>query len=78
MLAKFPEGLHRNRTELGLQTSLGAALIAARGFAAPETGRAYERAWQLCRQQGAGPQQMPALFGRRPTETSTHRSRRGS
>jgi class 3 adenylate cyclase/predicted ATPase len=64
VLAKFPEGPPRNRTELGLQTSLGAALIAARGFAAPETGRAYERAWQLSRQQGDGPQQMPALFGR--------------
>ena len=64
MLAKFPEGHHRNRTELGLQTSLGAALIAARGFAAPETGQAYARARELSRQQGDGPQQMPALFGR--------------
>ncbi|HSA79697.1 MAG TPA: AAA family ATPase, partial [Geminicoccaceae bacterium] len=64
VLAKFPEGPHRNRTELGLQTSLGGALIAARSFAAPETGRAFERAWQLCRDQDAGAEQMPALFGR--------------
>jgi class 3 adenylate cyclase/predicted ATPase len=64
VLAKFPESRHRNRTELGLQTSLGAALIAARGFAAPETGQAYERAWQLCRQLDGGVEQMPALFGR--------------
>ena len=64
VLAKFPEGRHRDRTELGLQISLGAASIAARSFAAPETGQAYERAWQLCRQQGDGPQQMQALFGR--------------
>ena len=64
MLARFPESRHRHRTELGLQTSLGAALIAARSFAAPETGRAYERAWQLCQQQGEVAGQMPALFGR--------------
>ena len=64
VLAKFPESRHRNRTELGLQTSLGAALIAARSFAAPETGRAYERAWQLCGEQNGGAAQMPVLFGR--------------
>ena len=64
VLAKFPESHHRNRTELGLQTSLGAALIAARSFAAPETGRAYERAWQLCQGQNVGAAQMPVLFGR--------------
>ena len=46
-----------------MQISLGAALIAARSFAAPETGQAYERAWQLCREVGDGPQQMQALFG---------------
>ncbi|HEX5796388.1 MAG TPA: AAA family ATPase, partial [Geminicoccaceae bacterium] len=64
VLAKFPDGPHRNRTEAGLQISLGAALIAARSFAAPETGQAYERAWQLCRRLDDGPQQMQALFGR--------------
>ena len=64
VLAGFPESRHRNRTELGLQTSLGAALIAARSFAAPETGQAYERAWQLCQQLGVGAEQMPVLFGR--------------
>ena len=64
VLARFPASRHRHRTELGLQTSLGAALIAARSFAAPETGRAYERAWQLCQQQGEGAGQMPVLFGR--------------
>ena len=64
VLAKFPETRYRNRTELGLQTSLGAALIAARGFAAPETGQAYKRAWQLCHQLEVGAEQMPVLFGR--------------
>ena len=46
ILARFPESRHRDKTELGLQTSLGGALIAARGFAAPETGRAFARAWE--------------------------------
>jgi predicted ATPase len=64
VLARFPESRHRHRTELGLQTSLGAALIAARSFAAPETGHAYERAWQLSQQQSEVAGQMPALFGR--------------
>ncbi|MCC2663762.1 MAG: Adenylate cyclase, partial [Geminicoccaceae bacterium] len=64
VLAKFEEGPHRNRTEVGLQISLGAALIAARSFAAEETGQAYQRAWQLCREVGDGPQQMQVLFGR--------------
>jgi class 3 adenylate cyclase/predicted ATPase len=64
VLAKFPESRDRDRTELGLQVSLGGALIAARSFAATETGRAYERAWQLCQQLGDESQRMPVLFGR--------------
>ena len=73
VLAKFPESRHRNRTELGLQTSLGAALIAARSFAAPETGRAYERAWQLC--QRAGRQRRADAGAVRPLDPP-HRARR--
>ena len=36
---------------------------AARGFAAPETVRAYERARQLCSQLGGTPRVIPALWG---------------
>jgi class 3 adenylate cyclase/predicted ATPase len=63
-LARLPASGDRNRTEIGLQTDLGAALIAARGFAAPETGRAYGRAWQLCREQDLDAEHLPVLFGR--------------
>ena len=64
LLKRFPASLHRSRTELGLQTTLGAALIAARGFAAPEVGEAYARAQQLCEELGDDARRFPALFGR--------------
>jgi class 3 adenylate cyclase/predicted ATPase len=64
VLAGFPESHHRDRTELGLQTSLGGALIAARSFAAPETGQAFLRAWELCQRLGDERRQWPVLFGR--------------
>ena len=64
VLRRFPECHHRDRTELGLQTSLGGALIAARSFAAPETGKAYLRAWELCQRLGDERGQWPVLFGR--------------
>jgi class 3 adenylate cyclase/tetratricopeptide (TPR) repeat protein len=64
ILARFPESRHRDKTELGLQTSLGGALIAAKGFAAPETGGAFARAWELCQRVGDEGRQYPVLFGR--------------
>ena len=64
LLKRFPASPHRSRTELGLQTTLGAALIAARGFAAPEVGEAYARAQQLCEELGDDARRLPALFGR--------------
>ena len=64
LLKRFPASPHRSRTELGLQTTLGAALIAARGFAAPEVGEAYARAQQLCEELGDDARRFPALFGR--------------
>ena len=47
----------------GLQLALGQASIAARGFAAPETGRAYTRARDLCWKIGEAPQLFPAMVG---------------
>jgi class 3 adenylate cyclase/predicted ATPase/DNA polymerase III delta prime subunit len=63
LLVCLPDGPERQRLELGLQLVLGPALIAARGFAAPETGRAYARACELCRELGDIPKLLPALYG---------------
>ena len=64
MLAGLPGGAERQRRELGLQLALGQASLAAKGFAAPETGRAYARARELCRELGDVPELFPALYGR--------------
>ena len=63
LLAGLPDGAERRRRELGLQLGLGPALIAAKGFAAPETGRAYARACELCRELGDTRKLIPALYG---------------
>ncbi len=63
-LADLPGGAERQRRELALQLALGQASIAAKGFAAPETGRAYARARELCRELGDVPELFPALYGR--------------
>jgi predicted ATPase len=63
LLAGLPDSPERRRREVGLQLGLGPALIAAKGFAAPETGRAYARACELCRELGDTRRLFPALFG---------------
>ena len=62
-LAHLPDGPDRQRRELALQLALGQASIAARGFAAPETGRAHARARELCRGLGDPPELLPILYG---------------
>jgi len=64
VLAGLPGGPECQRRELDLQLALGQALIAARGFAAPETGRAYARACELCRQVGNTAEFFQALYGK--------------
>jgi predicted ATPase/class 3 adenylate cyclase len=59
-LAEAPE---RAEQELLLQTTLGPALLAAKGYAAPEVGRAYTRAWTLCQQGGDMQQIIPIQYG---------------
>jgi len=44
LLSHLPDTPGRQRTEVGLQLALGGALIAAKGHAAEETGKAYARA----------------------------------
>jgi len=52
LLGTFPEPSARMQREIDLQIALGGALIAAKGHASPETGRAYARAGELCREVG--------------------------
>src|SRR5262249_19551853 len=49
--------------ELVLQTTLGPALIATRGYSASEVEYAYARARELCRQVGETPQLFQSLWG---------------
>jgi class 3 adenylate cyclase/tetratricopeptide (TPR) repeat protein len=61
----LPEGRVRARRELDLQLTLAGALLAAKGWAAPEAGSAYARARELCREVGEIPQLITALTGLR-------------
>ena len=63
-LNHLPESPERQRHELGCQLTLGQASIAAKGFAASETGRAYGRARELCSALGNPPELFPVLYGR--------------
>ena len=47
-LKVLPESAERNRRELELQTKIGPAIIATRGYADPQVGRCYRRAQALC------------------------------
>jgi class 3 adenylate cyclase/tetratricopeptide (TPR) repeat protein len=49
LLSTLPESLARALQELDLQLALGPALIAIKGYAAPEVEQTYARAWTLCR-----------------------------
>jgi class 3 adenylate cyclase/predicted ATPase len=71
-LRRLPEGAERDRRELDLQTTLGVALLAARGQGASETGRTYARARDLAERQGETQQQLRALYG-----LSAHHTTRG-
>src|SRR4029450_3940043 len=59
-LSDTPE--HRQQ-ELDMQITLGAALTATRGLAAPDVEAAYQRARELCQQVGETPQLFPVLGG---------------
>jgi predicted ATPase len=63
LLETLPHTPERDRQELLLQTMLGLALIATRGYAAPEVERAYTRARELCQQLGETPQLFSVLWG---------------
>src|SRR5262249_39577620 len=63
LLETLPDTPERAQRELTLQVGLGAPLIATKGWAAPEVGKAYTRARDLCRQTGDPPELFPVLFG---------------
>jgi class 3 adenylate cyclase/tetratricopeptide (TPR) repeat protein len=60
-LSRAPEGERRDRLELVAQSSLGAVLVAVKGYSDIATGRAFERASALWRRSG-----QPAEFLRIP------------
>jgi len=62
-LNTLPETVERAQHELTLQTTLGPALMAIKGYAAPEVERTYARARELCRQIGETPLFLRVLLG---------------
>jgi class 3 adenylate cyclase/predicted ATPase len=62
-LAALPPSRERRTRELELQAKLGPALIHVKGYAAPETGQAWARARELCRELGLSDGIGPVLFG---------------
>jgi tetratricopeptide (TPR) repeat protein len=65
LLPQLPEGPQRIQYEIGLQITLGAPLMAARGYTAQDVEKVFGRARELCRQVGETPQLFTALRGLR-------------
>ncbi|MDK1494174.1 AAA family ATPase [Sinorhizobium sp. 7-81] len=63
LLAAQPDSPERAKRELMLQIGLAVPLTAAKGYAAPETARAYTRARELCGALGDTKQLFPAMYG---------------
>ena len=63
MLMRLPEGAERDQREFGLQTTLGQVLMMTKGWAAPETERAYRRAHALSEAGGTPTQRFSLLTG---------------
>jgi predicted ATPase len=65
LLPHLPDAQERSRQELALQISLGHALIATKGQAAPDVEQAFTRARALCEQLGETSQLSAVLGGLR-------------
>lgn len=63
LLKKLPPGLARNQHEVGLCLTLGPALIATKGHAAPELEQVYLNARTLCQELGEPDLLFPVLWG---------------
>ncbi len=63
MFSALPEGQRMVQQELWLQLLYGNASSAAKGWAAPEAGKAFEHAQKLCAKMGDTPQLFPVIAG---------------
>jgi predicted ATPase len=63
LLRTLPETPDRVQRELSFQITLGASLMATKGYAAQEVEHAYTRARELCQQVGETPQLFTVLRG---------------
>ena len=63
LLHALPDTSERTQQELGVHLTLGFALQASKGSAAPEVETTYTRAWQLCHQLGETSQLFQVLHG---------------
>ena len=63
LVANLSESVTRMQHELDLQIALGKAMIATKGYSAPETGEAFNRARSLCEQLDSPPQLVTVLHG---------------
>jgi class 3 adenylate cyclase/predicted ATPase len=63
LLQKLRDSPKRIRREVLLQLGAGPALIAVKGYAAPEVEQAYTRVRELCERLGDPKELFPALFG---------------
>ncbi len=63
LLKTLPATAARTQQELTLHIALGPALIAIKGWAAPEVGAVYTQAQELCRQVEESAQLSPVLWG---------------
>ncbi|MFK4506416.1 AAA family ATPase [Bradyrhizobium daqingense] len=63
LIPNLPDDAARWRRELELQVALGVALMASKGWAAPEVGRANARARSLCECLGDTSRLFPVLYG---------------
>lgn len=63
LVADMPVGPDQQRLELGLQMTLGAALLAVHGYPWWEVRHAFARARELCAALGDPPELLPTLFG---------------
>jgi class 3 adenylate cyclase/predicted ATPase len=62
-LALLPDTPERQRQELELRSALGTALLAVKGYGAPEAGRAYARARELWEQLGSPSEFLQIPYG---------------
>jgi class 3 adenylate cyclase/predicted ATPase len=63
LLPSLPASPQRNQLELRLQTKLGTALSAIKGYAADEVEQVYARAHALCDELGPTPERFWVLWG---------------